>query len=88
MSSNCLESHNLCASVMLYPLSVCVCEQLLQCASVFTCRRKVAYKEQFKLPVWEFSLPPLRAEVMMHGVINRREYRQPPVLESAHDPAF
>lgn len=49
---------------------VCVCV----CASVFTCRRKVAYKAQFKLPVWEFTLPPRRAEVMMHGVINGRVF--------------
>lgn len=42
------------------------------CASMFTCRRKVAYMERFKLPVWGFLLPPHRAEVMMHCVINCR----------------
>lgn len=27
------------------------------CASMFTCKRKDAYKEQFKLPAWVFIFP-------------------------------
>lgn len=51
---------------------VCVDNYYNVCASMFPCRRKVAYKEHFKLPVWGFVRPPQRAEVMMHSVINCR----------------
>lgn len=30
----------------------------------------MCYKVVFKLPQWESVLPPQRAEVMMHGIIN------------------
>ena len=61
-----------CASVCVWTITatcmcVCVCAPLCLHA-----RRKEAYKARFKLPVWEFTLPPRRAEVMMHGVINGR----------------
>lgn len=62
-----------CVCVCVWTLTA-MCTCMCVCASVFTCRRKVAYKAQFKLPVWEFTLPPRRAEVMMHGVINGRVF--------------